>query len=285
MQRNAQLLSDQDVGPSCIHTATLSQSSAHRKGDNDVKAQRFLFLFLSGRAGARNSPVPPAAVIGTASDVDGRNLSCSCGISGNVAWLIDLPRQRRADAGSWRDRHFGRRRGRVRLWFGLDRSRTTALAGFGAINRRHTVARLAIRQTLCLGHGASDVNAIFIILWDIAIDLRVIVPTGLNAGSSSTASLSSPAEEAASALPLRPSSIVEVEVRPWEKLEASPRRMSCRATSSSEMTLALVGSGVGKMAPPPTDERGWKCSSGVTEEAAAGRRWGEMDEMEFAAGT
>ncbi|KAG9967266.1 hypothetical protein KCU61_g231, partial [Aureobasidium melanogenum] len=137
-------------------------------------AQRFLFLFLSGRAGARNSPVPPAAVIGTASvhkDVDGHNPSCSCDISGNVAW-----------------------------------------------------------QTLCLGHGAGDVNAIFIILWNIAIDLRIIIPTGLNAV----------AEEAASALPLRPSSIVEVEVRPWEKLEASPRRMSCRATSSSEMTLALT---------------------------------------------
>lgn len=67
---------------------------------------------------------------------------------------------------------------------------------------------------------------------------------------SSTSSLSSP-DDAASALPLRASSMVEVDVRPYEKLEASPRRISCRATSSSEMVLQAVGSGVGRM--PPVD--------------------------------
>lgn len=39
--------------------------------------------------------------------------------------------------------------------------------------------------------------------------------------------------------------MIELDVRPWEKLEASPSAMSVRATSSSDMQLATVGSGVG----------------------------------------
>lgn len=76
------------------------------------------------------------------------------------------------------------------------------------------------------------------------------------AGSSSSSSLKSspslvaPVEEAASATPLKASSNVDADVRPWEKLDASPRRISCIATSSSDMQLAMVGSGVGRIPGP-----------------------------------
>jgi hypothetical protein len=72
--------------------------------------------------------------------------------------------------------------------------------------------------------------------------------------TSSSASSSSSSDEGASALPLKASSTVDVDVRPWEKFEASPRRISCSATSSSEMTLLMVGSGVGRI--PSPERRG-----------------------------
>lgn len=87
---------------------------------------------------------------------------------------------------------------------------------------------------------------------------------GSSWSSSSLSSSLSSMEEAISAFPLNASSRVDVEVRPCvEKLDASPRRISWRATSSSEMTLILprVGSGVG-MIPPlaPTCRYGVYCA-------------------------
>ena len=54
--------------------------------------------------------------------------------------------------------------------------------------------------------------------------------------------------------------MVEAEVRLCEMFEASPNRMNCNATSSSEMQLAMVGSSVGRISKPcargsmPVDE-------------------------------
>jgi hypothetical protein len=69
-----------------------------------------------------------------------------------------------------------------------------------------------------------------------------------SSSSSSSAELPSH-DDAASAFPLKASSYVDVDVRPCEKAAGSPRRISCSATSSSEMTLPTVGSGVGRMPP------------------------------------
>ena len=68
-------------------------------------------------------------------------------------------------------------------------------------------------------------------------------------GASESLSLVAPADDVASARPLKPSSRVVADVRPWDRLDMSPSLINCIATSlsSSDMQLPTVGSGVGRI--------------------------------------
>jgi len=90
-------------------------------------------------------------------------------------------------------------------------------------------------------------------LWLPSVSSFCLRAGGASSSLSLSASLVAPVEEAASAIPLKVSSSVEADVRPWDMLDIPPpRRISCMATSlsSSDMELATVGSGVGVMPRP-----------------------------------